>query len=508
MFRRFAIIGGLGIAFAGIMEFTVFAFDLRYALTAAAGIVIISCGMVSIHRGHDLPLYLLTFNLPFTSIEKSFFLSADATYVTPGFAVGLMELLLLILYGMWFFRIVVTRQDVLPRLTGIDWAVLFFLFVHLISLYDSASRELTVFEIIRLAKYAAAFFYLEHKLERRHLRTVILAILMGVVLQTSLGAVQHRTGKLLGIGRTKGSSELNYEQYTVKNFESYYRSEGTTFDSHALGLYLAMSLPLGAALAVSPRMRIRSRVLVGGMVLVGLGGLAMTFARAGWSAFGAALLVLLISELRWKRGRSVLIGVVVLLVVAVPVLLPFKGMIKQRLFEAPPELVTGRIETIEIAWDIWKQHLLVGCGANTYMRELEIKKNILEGDPYFIPPHNMFVLIGTEMGVLGLAAFLVLSVAVVRLNWQVIKARSDYLGALAAGVLAAFVAFQVEGIFDPIYVTNVTYFLLWFVLGLGAALWRMTFLEPSSSPAQDRQLLPVVSGGPFTSRMTHSESLP
>lgn len=481
MFRRFALIGGFGAAFAGVLQFTVFSFDLRYALTATAGIVLISCGMVSMSRGQDLPLYLLAFNLPFTSIEKSFFLSTDTTYVTPGFAVGLMELLMMVLYGIWFFRIVVSRQEELPRFTGIDWAVLLFLFAHLLSLYDSASRELTVLETIRLAKYGAAFFYLEHKLQRRHLRIVILALLMGVVLQTSLGIVQHRTGKLLGIGRTKGSSELTYEQYTVKGFESYYRSEGTTFDSHALGLYLAMALPVGVALAACPRTRTRSRVAVGAMVLVGLAGLAMTFARAAWMAFGAALLVLLITELKWKRGRSVLIGTIVFLVVAIPVLLPFTRMIKERLFEAPPELVTGRIETIEIAWDIWKRHLIVGCGANTYMRELEITKNILEGDPYFIPPHNMFVLIGTEMGVLGLVAFLVLSIAVARLNLQVIKARSDSVGALAAGVLAAFTAFQVEGIFDPIYATNVTYFLLWFVLGLGAALWRMTFLEPTTS---------------------------
>ena len=311
---------------------------------------------------------------------------------------------------------------------------------------------------------------------------------MGILFQASLGIVQQRTGKLLGIGRTKGSSDLTYEQYMVKGFESYYRSEGTTFDSHALALYFAMSLPVGAALALCPGVRRRSRVMAVAVLLIGLIGLAITLARAGWAAFGAALSVLLITQLKWKRQRTVVFGTAALLAISVPALLPFAGMIKQRLLEAPPELVSGRIETIEIAWDIRKEHLLLGCGANTYMREIELKKDILEGDPYFIPPHNMMVLIGTEMGIVGLTVFLALSIAVVRLNWQVIKARADWLGALAAAMLAAFVAFQVEGLFDPIYATNVTYFLLWFEIGLGAALWRMTFLDTGPLSAQERPI--------------------
>ena len=490
--RRHTVIVALGIAFAALVEYILLSFELRYAIIFAMAIILVSLAMALAYRGPDLPLYLLAFNLPFTSAEKSFFLTSDATYVTPGIAIGLMELLLIALYALWFFRIVIARQRRFPRLTTVDWAVLAFLFVHIISLYASASRELTLFEIMRLTKYAAIFFYIEHNLEQRHLRIVVLALLMGVVFQTGLGIVQQRSGKFLGIGRTKGSSELMYEQYTVKGFESYYRSEGTTFDSHALALYFAMCLPVGAALALCRGLRPGSRAFAALVLLIGLAGLAMTFARAGWAAFGAALLVLLICELMWGRKRTVWIGTVAFVALAIPALLPFAGMIRQRLFEAPPELVTGRIETIEIAWDIWKQHLLVGCGANTYMHELQMKQNILEGDPYFIPPHNMLVLIGTELGFVGVGVFLILSAVIVRADWQVIKARSDYVGALAAALLAAFIAFQVEGIFDPIYATNVTYFLLWFELGVGAALWRMTFLGRSVATAPQHELAALI----------------
>lgn len=169
MYRRYTVIACCGAAFAAVLERTLFTLEQRYAVAVAAGIALLSLAMVLAHRGHDLPLYLLAFNLPFTSIEKSFFLSATATYVTPGFALGLMEILLFSLYAMWFYRIIIARQERIPKLTKIDWAVIVFLVAHVLSLYGSASRDLTILEILRLTKYAAVFF-----LHRAQTRTTTL----------------------------------------------------------------------------------------------------------------------------------------------------------------------------------------------------------------------------------------------------------------------------------------------------------------------------------------------
>ena len=119
----------------------------------------------------------------------------------------------------------------------------------------------------------------------------------------------------------------------------------------------------------------------------------------------------------------------------------------------------------------------VGSGANTYMRLLEIKYSVFAGDPYFIPPHNLLVLVLTELGIIGVVCFLGFSFAVWKMTWQVISVRTDLVGVTAVAVFAAFTALEAQGLFDPIYVTNVTYFLLWFLLGLGAAMWRITFRD-------------------------------
>jgi O-antigen ligase len=286
--------------------------------------------------------------------------------------------------------------------------------------------------------------------------------------------VQQRAGKLLGIGRTKGASELNYEQYKVANFEAYYRAEGTTFDSHAFALYLAMSLPIPLAIALAPRMRRNRRIIAGIVAVLGLPGLIASFARAGWTAFAAACFVLVICLARWKQWRTMFLTGAVITIVAVPALLPFAKAIRTRLFDAPPELVSARVETVEMAMEIWRDHLWTGIGANGYMRDLEKKLSIFEGDPYFIPPHNMVVLVMTETGIIGLAVFLGFSVSIIRMGWKTVgRQGNNAQGVLASAFLAAFIAFQVEGIFDPIYVTNVTYFLFWLQLGIATALHHM-----------------------------------
>lgn len=479
-----AAIAILGLGLAALVSYALNSLEFRHAAALFASLILLAGAMCISRRARDFGLYLLAFNLPFTSIEKTFFLTTETTYVTPGVAVGLFEVLLVSLYLLWFVRIFVARSDRLPRPTRIDFWVLAFLAVHVLSLYNSTSRTLTVFEIIRLAKYAAAFFYIEHNLEWRQLKIVVAAILFSVTLQAGIGVVQVRTGKLLGIGRTKGASDLQYEQYTVKNFESYYRAEGTTFDSHAFGLYFALSLPLGLAALLSEKLKPTHRLVVAAASVAGLMGLMVSFARASWAAFAAAALMIIICQMKWKRWRTVGTSAVVLVMLGVPALVPFYRAIRQRLFEAPPELVTGRIETLQIAINLWKENLWTGSGANTYMRLLELKFSVFAGDPYFIPPHNMIIFVLSELGVLGLLVFLCFSISVWRMTWQVVSVRSDEVGVVAAGVFASFTALQVQGIFDPIYVTNVTYFLLWFTLGVGAAMWRMTFRDAKEGASE------------------------
>ena len=243
---------------------------------------------------------------------------------------------------------------------------------------------------------------------------------------------------------------------------------------------MAMSLTIPAALALSPAVRRQWRLIAAAMLLVGLPALAISFARAGWLAFAGAAGVLMLCLASWHRWRSIAMVCGFGSTLGLAAVLPFAAQIKQRLFEAPPELISARRETIEMALEIWKNSPWIGTGANGYMVALEKHFSIFEGDPYFIPAHNMVVFVLTEIGIVGVVVFAGLSVAAAVANRRLIRTGDTLAGAFGAALLAALVAFHIEGLTDPIYATSVTYNLFWFLLGLTGGLTRLTEISRSS----------------------------
>jgi putative inorganic carbon (HCO3(-)) transporter len=469
---RYPIAALLGGVFALVVSRALL-LETRHLVAFVAGVLLFAIASAFLGRLPDLLLYVLAFNLPFVSIEKTFFRSAETTFVTPGIPVGLMEIALFGLYAIWAFRIFVARTEPVPRLAGFDFWVLGFVAAHALSLFGSVSRTLTLFEIIRLTKYALVYFYLSRNLKRRQLPWLLAGVFFAILVQSSLAGIQYGSGRLLGIGRTKGAA-LDYQQYAVTGFEAVRRAEGTTFDSHALGLFFAMSLPIPFALALSRARPLRVRIAAAFVFLLGLPGLATSFGRAGWLAFAVACLVVLLFFAWWREWRSLGLVLVLVAALSLPLLLPLARYARQRLFEAPPELFTARVETVEMALKIWKQSPLVGIGANAYMRALELHYRIFEGDPYFIPPHNIFVFVLTETGIVGILCYLALMLAAGTRAVRLARQSDPLLRVLGVGCLAGLVALQVAGLFDPIYVTSVVYFFVWFLLGLVSGLDRLS----------------------------------
>jgi putative inorganic carbon (hco3(-)) transporter len=479
----FAASAALGAAMAVAVS-RLLTLEFRYLAAACVGIAMITVSMVFISRLRDLLFYLLAFNLAFTSIEKTLLRTDSPTFVSPGIGVGLADLTLGLLYMIWIARILIKR-DRLPRVTGLDFWVLAFVGAHALSLLASINESLTVFETIRVTKYALVYFYIAHNLRRYHIPYLVAGVLCALTIQASLGVVQQRTGRLMGIGRTKGA-ELSYEQYAVAGFEAVRRAEGTTFDSHAFGLYCAMVLPIPIMLGVARGVPPYVRVLLAGGFAAGVIGVAISFSRAGWLSTAVAVLILAGCFVRWREWRLLRVATTVGLVLAVVLTVPFARQIKQRLFEAPLELVEARFETYETAYTLWTQSPYLGLGANTYMFAMESRMGMVDGEPYFIPPHNMLLLQLTELGPLGVLAFLGLTVSAIRRGFRVVVRSDDQvLRSLAAALMAAAVVLHVEGLTDPIYVTNVTYYLFWFELGfLGGVYALATAAQRSSVPAR------------------------
>jgi hypothetical protein len=473
---NYLYVSAIGAAFA-VLTAWMLSLEPRYAFAGICGLLLTAASLTIAPHLADVVLVVIAFNLPFTGIEKTFFQTQYTTFVVPGVSVGLADICLAILYLWWFGRILITRTQGWPALRALDYFVLLFWLLHLLSLCSAASRSLTFLEVIRLGKLSLLYFYIAHNLQRRNLKWIAVGLFFALTLQTGIAMVQFQTGKLLGIGQTKGAEEKSYEQYTVDGFENVRRAEGTTFDSHALGLFCGMALLLPLALALTKDRPLWQRVISGVFFLIGVQGLALSFSRAGWVScgFGALVAVILIVKNQYRtKWNRVIPALCMAVILGIAALTPVLSKVRQRLFEAPPELLTARVETIEMGLEMWRPVAWTGIGANNYMLGLERNFSIFEGNPYFIPAHNMLVFILVELGVLGIIGFAILSWAIIRAAWRSAHNNDLLVQSFAVALLGGFIAFQIEGFTDPIYVTNVTYFYLWFQLGMIGGLERLT----------------------------------
>ena len=99
--------------------------------------------------------------------------------------------------------------------------------------------------------------------------------------------------------------------------------------------------------------------------------------------------------------------------------------------------------------------------------------------------HNNLLQVGVDLGIPGLVGYVGMLVVFALCAWKIHRvSKSRSLRLLTGGLFAGMLAHQVYGLTDAITLGAKPGFLLWFLWGLMAALWR---LEASQHPAPDGQ---------------------
>ena len=95
----------------------------------------------------------------------------------------------------------------------------------------------------------------------------------------------------------------------------------------------------------------------------------------------------------------------------------------------------------------------------------------------FKRPHNMFLIIGVRMGLVGLLFFLYLWFIAGKMCWKTMRhGTNDFLKEWGHCVTAAFVMFLVKGSLDPIF-THLTEVALFTILAMITIVWRLNQAE-------------------------------
>jgi len=178
---------------------------------------------------------------------------------------------------------------------------------------------------------------------------------------------------------------------------------------------------------------------------VGAVALLLTFSRAGWMGFAAALAFLVVARGLPRRYAVVVVCVAIALVAV--------------LFNAhhnPSENYT-RISIWRAAWSVVERFPLTGVGPFVFS-EIYPYVRQPDGDPTAFHAHSFFLTIAAEMGLVGLGA-------VVYAWWRFARALSDRLrtasarhATLALAIAAGLLGTLVQGLIDTV---TIEIFCLW-----------------------------------------------
>lgn len=218
--------------------------------------------------------------------------------------------------------------------------------------------------------------------------------------------------------------------------------------------------------------------------------LILTLSRAGWLGTGVSLLVFMAIGPSRRRIRLLLqrhqkaLGVMA--VVSLLVLAPFFGKIVAKLTASSPENIDSRVRLNVLALEMIKDHPLAGVGLNNA---------IVAGASYPIfqffsrafgyPPvvHNYFLLVTSEIGIPGLAAFLLFLLAVAtRLRWKQGNTASPLY--LRLGLFAGLLGYLTADMFGYSLRKYEVGIIFWWQLGVVVMLSRL-YRDEASLPARE-----------------------
>lgn len=434
----------------------------KYGAVGAAGAI----ASAAIFANPIIGLVALAFAVPFSPSS-----GADTTVpLTPTDALVVLILVAAVIAYL-------SRRRLAFALTGAFWPSVAFILVGVLSATFVGEALVSVKGILRWVELlgilvvAASYCWQE-----RNRYLVVTALLVAGILEALLGWAQF------------------FLRHGPPSFRigPFLRAYGTFAQPNPFGGYLEMTLPVAVALLFwrRPWAGRPNRLTVLAGVATAICGLAllMSLSRGAWMGTIAGLMVLYWVQMR-RGGLIVLIAIVGLLALlgldaahVVPsvissrldqIITYFGVFDATRVIPTPQNwAIVERMAHWQAAWDMYLANPILGVGPGHYaLAYPDFQVNAIWKDPLG-HAHNIYLNVMAQTGFLGIVTYLAQFV-----GWLMVilagrrRATSPVDRALAAGVLASFVAVAVHNGFDNLYVhgLNAQFGLL---IGLAASVGR------------------------------------
>ena len=411
------------------------------------------------------------------------------------FNFGPTEILFALTMAAWLGRKAIERElnpsaragsRVIPPVV---WTLGVFLFAIALTLTTTHSLPESLKELIKWAEVLLITLFTANALKREHLPAALTLILLAAAVEAAIGLYQTFTG-------------AGPEPFIVPLAgRLIMRSYGTFEQPNPFAAYLNFSLPIAvslmlglvfektrsadrvgaAAFKVSPAMLTTVAALT---LPVIAGAFFFSLSRGAWLGFALALVVMV--ALRSRRA-FLLFSLLVLATAATLTLgslniLP--STITQRIADIPvflglnlfdPRAVVLTDENFAIvdrmahwfaAWNMFSDFPWLGVGIGNYS-VVYAQYGLREWTFSLGHAHNFYLNMLAEAGLIGLAAYLLMTVSVLGFAWRTAQRAQGVWRAVAFGILGALTALSAHNFFDNLYVhgMNIQFGLLLGILG-------------------------------------------
>lgn len=431
--------------------------ETKWLISVIAGLAFVWLGVAS-GRFERYLLCAFFFAIPVNADFHWHF--AEVSPGTEELGIAALDILLIFLYLIWLFRIMTDRRSqklAWPPGAGfilgmIGWGTL--------SMINARQPFTSVFMLVGYFKAFLYFFYFSNNVRTREdLWLAARCIMAGLALECLIALVQYKAGSNLGLavlGESKKAKELKMSASEV------FRVGGTLGNPNYLGGYIASLLPLAFALNLAKLGRIM-RVVFAGIFFLGMVVLVLTFSRSAW--IGASLACGGLFATLVARGgirlRPVPVFVTLLTIAALlGVCLP---SIKARMVEDDHGSLVSRFAQYRTALSMIAAHPVIGIGLNNYDATKDLYESYVENSSErgkVNRVHDVFFLLASETGVIGLGWFLLFLSRVAWEGWKnIFKVKDELTYFILLGMTFGLFARVVH---DAMHTTNLaTNTVLW-----------------------------------------------
>lgn len=359
-----------------------------------------------------LVFYLFLFSIPFQTRLILHKWTLPFNEWMAAFLYG-TDILLALVFVFWLARSLKNKSRLKFDLT--DRLLIVFFAVSALSVLNAKLAGLSFYHLLKLWEFILLYFYIKTSFNQRYnLNTITLAIFGSGIFQSVIAIGQYLKQADLGL-KIFGESLLSVDAANVAviiaDGQKYLRAYGTTPHPNVLAAWLLVALaafyflyqrrPSPTTSQVVNQFKVQPWFWLGYAVL--LFAFFLTFSRVIIGLWGLAFIIGWLVRRKEKTTKQIAaITAAVTLLFTIIFWPPVQSRLQLSLQD---EAISQRLQYNQIAAQTIKNGPLLGIGIGQFVANLMAKYKHYPA-LFYQPVHNLYLLVASEIGLVGLGFFL------------------------------------------------------------------------------------------------------